>query len=125
VSDMAREGLFSSIASDVPGATVLDLYAGTGALGIEALSRGAERAAFVERSRPAQATIWQNLDRTALADRAVVIASPVAAFLTRDRNGHLPERPRSPHERGQACGVQPGVDRARATAPANPLYRPR
>jgi 16S rRNA (guanine966-N2)-methyltransferase len=84
VSDMAREGLFSSIASDVPGAVVLDLYAGTGALGIEALSRGAERAAFVERSRPAQATIRQNLDRTALAERAAVIASPAAGFLTRD-----------------------------------------
>jgi len=84
VSDMAREGLFSSIASDVPGATVLDLYAGTGALGIEALSRGAERAAFVERSRRTQATIRRNLDRTALADRAAVIASPVAAFLMRD-----------------------------------------
>ncbi len=83
VSDMAREGLFSSIASDVPGAAVLDLYAGTGALGIEALSRGAERAAFVDRSRPALATIRRNLDRTALAERGAVIASPVTAFVTR------------------------------------------
>jgi 16S rRNA (guanine966-N2)-methyltransferase len=83
VSDMAREGLFSSIAADVPGAVVLDLYAGTGALGIEAMSRGAERATFVDRSRPAQATIRRNLDLTALADRAEVILSPVARFLTR------------------------------------------
>ena len=82
VSDMAREGLFSSIASDVPGAAVLDLYAGTGALGIEALSRGAERAAFVDRSRPALATIRRNLDRTALAERGAVIASAVTAFVT-------------------------------------------
>ncbi len=83
VSDMAREGLFSSIASDVPGAAVLDLYAGTGALGIEALSRGAERAAFVDRSRPALTTIRRNLDRTALAERGAVIASAVTAFVTR------------------------------------------
>jgi 16S rRNA (guanine966-N2)-methyltransferase len=84
VSDRAREGLFSSIATDVPGASVLDLYAGTGALGIEALSRGAERVALVERSRPALSVIRENLDRTGLADRAVVFGSAVQAFLMRD-----------------------------------------
>jgi 16S rRNA (guanine966-N2)-methyltransferase len=84
VSDMAREGLFSSIASDVPGAAVLDLYAGTGALGIEALSRGAEAVTFVERSSPARATVLQNLNRTRLAERARIVPSPVAAFLTGD-----------------------------------------
>ena len=49
VSDKAREGLFSSLGGRVEGARVLDLYAGTGALGIEALSRGAEEAVFVDR----------------------------------------------------------------------------
>jgi 16S rRNA (guanine966-N2)-methyltransferase len=83
VSDMAREGLFSSIASDVPGARVLDLYAGTGALGIEALSRGAASAVFVERSRPAVATIEANLERTRVADRAEVVPADVASFLRR------------------------------------------
>ncbi|MGH2637663.1 MAG: RsmD family RNA methyltransferase, partial [Actinomycetota bacterium] len=52
VSDRAREGLFSSLAARLPGALVLDLFAGTGALGIEALSRGADRAVFVERLGP-------------------------------------------------------------------------
>lgn len=84
VSDMAREGLFSSIADGVPGASVLDLYAGTGALGIEALSRGAERAVLVEASRPALRTIGANLKRTGLADRAVVVASDVPTFLRRN-----------------------------------------
>jgi 16S rRNA (guanine966-N2)-methyltransferase len=81
VSDMAREGLFSSIASAVPGAAVLDLYAGTGAMGIEALSRGAEAVTFVERSSQARATLLQNLNRTRLSDRARIVPSPVAAFL--------------------------------------------
>jgi 16S rRNA (guanine966-N2)-methyltransferase len=84
VSDRAREGLFSSLAADVPGAVVLDLFAGTGALGIEALSRGAERAVFVERRRQAVRAVRDNLERTRLADRAVVVASDVLAFLTRD-----------------------------------------
>ena len=84
VADRAREGLFASIAADVPGAAVLDLYAGTGALGIEALSRGAERAVLVERSRPAVATIRENLARTHLADRARAILSAVPAFLMGD-----------------------------------------
>jgi 16S rRNA (guanine966-N2)-methyltransferase len=84
VSDMAREGLFSSITSAVPGAAVLDLYAGTGAMGIEALSRGAEAVTFVERSPQARATVLQNLNRTRLADRARIVPSPVAAFLSGD-----------------------------------------
>jgi len=84
VSDMAREGVFSSITSAVPGAAVLDLYAGTGAMGIEALSRGAEAVTFVERSPQARSTVLQNLNRTRLADRARIVPSPVAAFLSGD-----------------------------------------
>jgi 16S rRNA (guanine966-N2)-methyltransferase len=86
VSDRAREGLFSSIAADVPGANVLDLFAGTGAVGIEALSRGAERAVFVERDRGALRALRENLERTRLASRAEVVSSDVAAFVTRKRN---------------------------------------
>jgi 16S rRNA (guanine966-N2)-methyltransferase len=81
VSDRAREGLFSSLAMEVPGARVLDLYAGTGAMGIEALSRGAERVVFVDRAYEASAAIHGNLDRTHLADRATVVTQDVAAFV--------------------------------------------
>jgi 16S rRNA (guanine966-N2)-methyltransferase len=84
VSDRAREGLFSSLAADVPGARVLDLFAGTGALGIEALSRGAERAVFVERRRSAVRTLRDNLERTRFAERAEVVTSDVLAFVMRD-----------------------------------------
>lgn len=82
LSDRAREGLFSSLAAEIPGARVLDLYAGTGALGIEALSRGAEHAVFVDRSRHAIAAIEENLALTELAERATVVASDVSAFLS-------------------------------------------
>jgi 16S rRNA (guanine966-N2)-methyltransferase len=84
VSDMAREGLFSSLGSSVAGARVLDLYAGTGALAIEALSRGAASAVLVERSRPAVRAIADNLARARAATSASVVASDVHRFLMRD-----------------------------------------
>ena len=88
VSDMAREGLFSSLGARVPGARVLDLFAGTGALGIEALSRGAAEAVFVDRSRGAAAVVRDNLERTHLCERAAVVGLDVRAFLSRnDKNG--------------------------------------
>ena len=66
VSDMAREGLFASLGPAVEGTRWLDLFAGTGAVGIEALSRGASEATFVERSRAAVVAIGANLERTSL-----------------------------------------------------------
>jgi 16S rRNA (guanine966-N2)-methyltransferase len=88
VSDMAREGLFSSLGGRVPGARVLDLFAGTGALGVEALSRGAAEAVFVDRSRGAAAVIRDNLGRTHLSEGAAVVVLDVRAFLSRnDKNG--------------------------------------
>jgi 16S rRNA (guanine966-N2)-methyltransferase len=88
VSDMAREGLFSSLGPSVAGARVLDLYAGSGALGIEALSRGAEGSVFVERNRVAVRTIRENLRRTRLEGSAAVVGVDVRAFVTRDdKNG--------------------------------------
>ena len=80
-SDRAREGLFSSLQSlvDLDGATVLDLYAGSGALGLEALSRGAERAVLVESDPVALAVLRDNV--AALALPAVVEATEVERFL--------------------------------------------
>ena len=73
-SDFVREAIFNTLASqlDLEGATVLDLFAGTGALGIEALSRGAAHATFVERDRAAIAAIRTNLDATGFVERATV-----------------------------------------------------
>jgi 16S rRNA (guanine966-N2)-methyltransferase len=81
VSDRAREGLFSSLGDVVVGARVLDLYAGTGALGVEALSRGAAEATFVDSSYGSITTIRDNLDRTGFGGRARVIRAKVERFL--------------------------------------------
>lgn len=81
--DRAKEGLFSHLGERVRGAVVLDLFAGTGSLGIEALSRGAERARFVEQGREALKVIRANLAHTDLADRAEVFGEPVERFLQR------------------------------------------
>ncbi|MDQ3931474.1 MAG: 16S rRNA (guanine(966)-N(2))-methyltransferase RsmD [Actinomycetota bacterium] len=80
-SDRVKEALFSALALRLRGARVADLYAGSGALGIEALSRGAERATFVERARPAQDALSDNLARTGLVAQAVVLREDVAKAL--------------------------------------------
>jgi 16S rRNA (guanine966-N2)-methyltransferase len=79
-ADRVREALFSML-GDVSGARVLDLYAGSGALGIEALSRGAEFALFVERDRQALAALRRNLE--AVGSDAEVRAQDALRFLAR------------------------------------------
>lgn len=79
-SDRVREALFSSAADLVPGAVVLDLYAGSGALGIEALSRGAQYAVFVDDDRGAVRAIQANLSELRLHARARVAAVDAARF---------------------------------------------
>ncbi len=76
-TDRVREALFSALAS-VEGARVLDLYAGTGALGIESLSRGAASVVFVESARPAVTALRTNLASLGLEAQARVIVEPVA-----------------------------------------------
>jgi len=71
--DMARQALFNILRDAVSGATVLDLFAGVGTVGIEALSRGAARCVFVERSPKHGEFLKRNLERTHLADRADVL----------------------------------------------------
>jgi pantetheine-phosphate adenylyltransferase/16S rRNA (guanine(966)-N(2))-methyltransferase RsmD len=81
-SDRVRESVFNSLGQFFDG-DVLDLYAGTGALGIEALSRGSERAVFVEKDRRALGVIRENLRRARVADRAEVVAGDVGRVLDR------------------------------------------
>jgi 16S rRNA (guanine966-N2)-methyltransferase len=82
-SDRAREALFSTLAGlvDLDGARVLDLYAGTGAVGLEALSRGAAKVTFVESDRTAAGIVQRNADAVGLPGARVVRTS-VEAFLT-------------------------------------------
>src|SRR5689334_6211481 len=84
-SDRVREALFSILAARVPDARVLDLFAGSGALGIEALSRGADSATFVDEAPAAIRAIEANL--RALDATATVRRSDVLGFLTSARRG--------------------------------------
>jgi 16S rRNA (guanine966-N2)-methyltransferase len=85
LSDRAREGLFSSLGTLTVGARVLDLFAGTGAVGIEALSRGAAHATFVERSAPAARAVRDNARRAGVAERATVVRADVWGALASAR----------------------------------------
>lgn len=81
--DRVREAMFNSLVSlgAVDGARVLDLYAGSGALGIEALSRGAASCVFVDVGREARRALATNLETTGFADRSTVVAQDVTAWL--------------------------------------------
>lgn len=81
--DRLRETLFNILAPRIEGATFVDAYAGTGAVGIEALSRGARHAWFLEKSRVALEAIRENLASLQLERRASVVAGPVLLTLER------------------------------------------
>ena len=76
-TDRVKESLFASLGDVVDDANVLDLFAGSGALGIEALSRGARWATFVDDDRAAVSAIRANLESTGFADRATVVGRAV------------------------------------------------
>ena len=89
-SDRVKESVFSALGPGrLVGARVLDLYAGSGALGLEALSRGAERALFVERDPGAARAVRANIEALGFADRAVLRTGAVATVLA----GAPPEEP--------------------------------
>jgi 16S rRNA (guanine966-N2)-methyltransferase len=81
--DRLRETLFNILALRIEGATFLDAYAGTGAVGIEALSRGARHVFFLERSRPALETIRENLASLKAEARATVVQGMALLTLPR------------------------------------------
>ena len=80
-TDRVKEGLFNVIQFEIEGQRVLDLFAGTGQLGIECLSRGAAGAVFVEERKDAVALVRENLSVTRLQDRARVIQGDAMSFL--------------------------------------------
>jgi 16S rRNA (guanine966-N2)-methyltransferase len=82
-TDRVKESVFSALGDHrLRGARVLDLFAGSGALGIEALSRGGVTAVFVDRDRTAVSTVEANLATVGFADRARVVRAEARAFLT-------------------------------------------
>jgi 16S rRNA (guanine(966)-N(2))-methyltransferase RsmD len=78
-----KQALFNILGQKTMNSLFLDLYAGAGGIGIEALSRGAERVVFVDASRESVKTIKQNIEQTGFGDRAAVIQSDVETFLKR------------------------------------------
>ncbi len=82
-ADRVKEALFSIIQFDLPGARVLDLFGGTGQLGIEALSRGASKAVFVDSRREACQLIRSNLKKTHMESDAAVVQSDYLEYLNR------------------------------------------
>jgi 16S rRNA (guanine966-N2)-methyltransferase len=89
-TDRIRETLFAIVEPELEGARVLDLFAGAGTLGIEALSRGAARATFVERGAEAVKALRRNLAATNFGARSEVVAANVIAYLD--------SRPRGPFD---------------------------
>lgn len=80
-TDKVKEAIFSAIQFDIMGRKFLDLFAGSGQMGIEALSRGAESAVFVDSSRKAVEVVRKNLNNTGFYDRAKVLHTDCKSFL--------------------------------------------
>jgi 16S rRNA (guanine(966)-N(2))-methyltransferase RsmD len=86
-SDRLRETLFNVLAPRMQGAAFLDLYAGSGAVGIEALSRGAACVVFVERAPAAIRVLRSNLDRLGLTEGYRIVAASVSGYLRKAQGG--------------------------------------
>ena len=80
--DRIKETLFNVLQNDVPGAVFVDLFSGSGGIGIEALSRGARKAYFVDNSPKSLACIQENLVFTKLADKSIILKQDVITALT-------------------------------------------
>lgn len=80
-TDRVKEAMFSIVQFDLPGANVLDLFAGSGQLGIEALSRGAENAVFVDKNADAFETVKENLKATNLFQKSTVLNADSVSYI--------------------------------------------
>mgnify|MGYP002709412550 CR=1 FL=1 len=80
-TDRIKETLFNMLQTDIPGCRFLDLFSGSGAIGIEALSRGAREAVFVESNPKAATCIRENLQFTQLQEHAEVLQTPPAKII--------------------------------------------
>ena len=84
--ERVKEGIFSALQFDIEGRRVLDLFAGSGQLGLEALSRGAESCTFVDASDASLNLVRKNLESTDLSEKAKVVRSDYAAFAAASRD---------------------------------------
>lgn len=88
-TDRIKETLFNMLQNDVPGSVFVDLYAGSGSIGIEAISRGAQRSYFVENSPAAIQCIQQNITFTKFTERAIVLKQDAVAALSSISEKHV------------------------------------
>lgn len=88
-TDRIKETLFNMIQFDIPGKIVIDLFAGSGSIGIEALSRGASHAYFVENNRQASECIIDNIKHTKLEDKSTVLAVDAFTSLSMIHESHI------------------------------------
>src|ERR1700758_4750644 len=80
MSERVRNAIFNSLGEVVRGARILDAFAGTGAIGIEAISRGAKHATFIEKDRLAQRILTENIEKLAIEDQTKIVRAPVASW---------------------------------------------
>jgi 16S rRNA (guanine(966)-N(2))-methyltransferase RsmD len=111
-SDRLRETLFNVLAPRIQGAVFLDLYAGSGAVGFEALSRGAARVDFVERAPAALKILRGNLERLGITAGFHIHSAAVGAFLRRAAEAPKPERHEVLRERYDVLFLDPPYDAA-------------
>lgn len=89
ITDRAKSSLFSVIGPDIIDKKILDLFAGSGSLGIEALSRNAQHCVFVDISKYAEEDIKDNLEKTKLSGRARITQQPVFTFLNDQKEANF------------------------------------
>jgi 16S rRNA G966 N2-methylase RsmD len=111
-TDRVREAIFNALWSRgaLDGARVLDLFAGSGALGVEALSRGAAHATFVDRAAVARRAIRRNLETCGFLERAEIVATPVERFVAAAAAGATPDGPPAAGPDDDGAGADHGHD---------------
>lgn len=85
ITSRMKQSLFDTIQQHLPNAQVADLFAGTGSLGLEALSRGADSCVFVERSKEAEELLMSNIASLKFSEQAEIVNWPVKKFLTKGK----------------------------------------
>ncbi len=108
-ADKVKESIFSIIQFDIPGANVLDLFAGSGQMGIEALSRGAAGATFVDSAKLSITAVKQNLDATGFIDKAKVYPMEAKTYLLSAADRYDIAFLDPPYHHGLVEAVLPGV----------------
>lgn len=84
-SERVKEAVFSMLQFDIEGRSILDLFAGSGQMALEALSRGADSAVLVDRSKDAVSVIKKNIDKTGMSDKSTVFMSDYMDFIKRNK----------------------------------------